>query len=98
MATDAADFAYHGTLTANAIDEITIKANTADTLEVYNKGTSGIIYFTVDGSDPVIPNPSGKNIFFAAPLSAAYAPAEGSPDTVKLICGTANAYAITGTP
>lgn len=93
MATETSRFAVHNTLTAATVDIITLTENTSDTIEVFNHSATGDIYFTVDGTTPVV---AANDTYRVKPGSGLVVTSIATPDVVKLICATANEYSVTG--
>lgn len=82
----------HGTLTANAVTTHTLEAYTQQ-ITVTNRSQTGEIYFTVDGSTPVVGGDDSHVCLGSrtvAPYSTINAP------TVKLISTGALNYSLAG--
>ncbi len=92
MATYSVQRRKHGTLGANTVDTVTLTARTSN-VEVYNRGTTDTIYFTVDGTTPTV----AGNETIALPPGVCYqwlAPV----GVVKLISSGTPAYSVQGVP
>lgn len=93
MATYSGARSQHQTLTANTVDTVTLNAD-FDEVEVLNRDTTSLIYFTADGSTPTVSGagtyvvPAGGSLKVAVPTSG--------NSVVKLISAGAAAYSVTG--
>lgn len=82
----------HATLAAATVDNITFTTVRAS-CEVKNRGTSGDIYFRVDGTAPVS---AADNTFFVGPGESLEVPLSAAAQVVKLISAGTPAYTVTG--
>lgn len=81
----------HGTLTANVVATVSIDAYTP-ALTVVNRSQSGEIYFTVDGTTPVIES----NGFVCLGSRIVTSPALNQATTIKLVSNAALRYTVEG--
>lgn len=93
MANYPVSFATHKTLATNTIDTVTLTSNRSDVVEVLNRGTTDPIYFTKDGSTPVIGADDNYIVLAGQGVSVA---ARANTDTIKLIAASAVAYSVIG--
>lgn len=102
MATGSAAVAYHGTLTIDTVDAITLTLNHR-WVTVYNRAATGDIFVTTNNVDPTLAGadtyvvPAAQNVL----IPVSYPPNEpalsvANTPVVKLICHTANAYSVVG--
>src|SRR5579863_6770687 len=92
MTTGNADPNYHGQLTASTVDTITIEGGQA-VVEVVNVDGSAKIYYTTDGTTPVVGGNSHCRVLPAAIVNDIV---NVNPDgqVIKLISSGTPAYAI----
>lgn len=93
MASFSVDRSKHATLTADAVDTVTLGYR--GTVEVLNRSASDYIYFTNDDSAPAV---DGDDTFVVGPGQSLLVGASnvGSNEVVKLISAGAAAYSVTG--
>lgn len=93
MATYSAASTQHQTLTANTVDTVTLDGD-YDTVEVFNRGSTGDIYFRVDGTAPTV---GGAGSFIVTPgMSLIVDPPTSGNSVVKLISSGTPPYSVTG--
>lgn len=93
MATYSAARTQHQTLTANTVDTVTLDADYNE-VEVVNRASSGDIYFTADGTTPVVAA-AGTFIVRAGEALTTDPPTSGN-SVIKLISTSACPYSVTG--
>ena len=81
----------HGTLAANAVTSVVLDQWTSQ-VTVINRTKTGEIYFTVDGTDPVV---LGSNSYVSLGSRAVNTDIAGAT-TVKMISSTAVAFSVIG--
>jgi hypothetical protein len=85
--------AKHATLTANTVDAVSFSRNFR-AIEVKNRGTTGDIYFRIDGVDP---SPtSTDNNYIVLPGESLVISDDWTGDTVRLVSAGTPAYSVTG--
>lgn len=93
MAIYTVSFAKHATLAVSTVDVVNITSNESDEVVVYNRGATGDIYFTKDGTVPTV---AGDDTFVAGPGRAVSIESMSDTDQIKLISASANAYSVMG--
>lgn len=94
MASYTGASSQHQTLAASTVDTVTLTAD-FNAVEVLNRGTSGDIYFTVDGV--TVPTVGGAGTYVVQPgMSLIVDPATSANTVVKLISSGTPAYSVTG--
>jgi hypothetical protein len=86
-----APFAAHGALTANQITEVVVRPG-PDGLDVVNRSQTGVIWVTIDGSDPA---PLASNSFACIGVRTFAMRVRHQDDvTVKMIADSALNYTV----
>ena len=104
MATGTAVQNYHGTLTIDTVDTVTLSQSFA-WVKIFNRASTGDIFVTTDGL--TAPTVGGAETFVVAAAASEVVPVRtprseyalsttGLSTVVKLICHTANAYSVEG--
>ena len=98
MASGSASFAYHGTLSANTVDVVTLTKGTAFA-EVYNRAAAGgaDLYVTT-GTNAANPTVGGNDCYIITPQTSDTIPTlriQGNEsNVVRVISSGANAYSV----
>lgn len=89
--------AFHGVLTAATVSSATLTADHI-TVEVINVDGAGSIYYTLDGSTPVVPSGGATNTFCLPAIGSRIHSTHGlGIVTAKLISSGTPAWHVTGT-
>ncbi len=83
-----------GTLSAGVADQVTLTGK-HKFVEVKHRGTSGDIYFTVDGSAVTI---GADETDVVSPCESLIVPSFLDNDVVRLICSVDTSYSVRGIP
>lgn len=92
MANYNVSLAKHATLVAATADSVTFTVPRSS-VEVKNRGTSGDIYFTVNGDTPVS---AADNTYFVGPGEGLVVALASASQVVKLISAGTPAYSVIG--
>jgi hypothetical protein len=93
MATYTADHSYHATLVAATVDTVTLTGSSGDYVQVVNRGATGDIYFTVDGTTPVT---AAADTYVVVPNTALTVYSGDNQDKIKLISAGTPSYSVQG--
>ncbi len=90
MASLTAIICKHATLVANTVDTVTFSRG-GRTAAVTNRATSGILYFTIDGTTPAV---AADDTYMCPAGVTKVIEGHGTITVVKLKSATADAYSV----
>lgn len=95
MATDAANYSVHNTLTSTTVDTVTINAPHTR-LRISNRHASVEMWVTISltGAVPADPTSAGDNTHYVAPGTSRFFYSRGG--VIVKILGNANPYSVEG--